>query len=102
MSFSSFSRWLGLFGACATLWSMPVGSPSPRGAPPRSACDTSCEAARDAAWMDPGILICPDSSVTSSMPTFTPQRRVDPGMVYPVLPPERKSPPRNAPDSSSR
>lgn len=52
--------------------------------PPDSAQNAAVDSALEAAEVDPGILIFPDTSVEAQIQTITPPRRVDPEMILPL------------------
>ena len=72
---SPLSFWLVSLIACGGLMAPPAD------------CPTAWDDAQRNAWMDPDIVLHPDSSVPPSMPTYRPQQSADPEMVQPVRPP---------------
>jgi hypothetical protein len=69
------THWLAGLAACVGLMAA------------SGACPLDLATAHESAWMDPDLLIRPDTSGSFSMPTHRPRHSGDPEMVWPVRPP---------------
>ena len=69
------TQWLAGLAACPGLMGLP------------GACPSDLGSAHENAWMDPDLLIRPDTSGSFSMPAHRPRHSVDAEMAWPVRPP---------------